>query len=141
LLRAYRDFSVRSVEKLRARGHAGLGLEHTALLIHLDTDGTRITTLAERAGVTKQAMGQLVRELEQRGYISRIDDPSDRRAALISFTALGWQFLLDAQAVKHEIEAEYSALLGQEGLAQLRALLSLLIDAAPAAGGRGPATP
>jgi DNA-binding MarR family transcriptional regulator len=125
--RASRAFSIQATEKLRARGHGRLSLAHTTLLSYLDLEGTRITVLAERAGMTKQSMGQLVAELEQHGYVARKDDPSDRRATLVIFTEAGWKFLLDAWAIKREIEAEYAALLGAERLEELRASLSLLI--------------
>lgn len=126
-LRAHRGFSVRAIEKLHSRGHTGLSLAHTTLLAHLDTAGTRITVLADRAGVTKQAIGQLVLELEQRGYIKRAVDKDDRRATLINFTDTGWQFLQDANQIKHEIEAEYQAALGEEGLQTLYDLLARLL--------------
>ena len=125
--RASRAFSVQATDKLRARGHTGLSLAHTTLLSYLDLDGTHITTLAERAGITKQSMGQLVAELEERGYVARNPDPADRRATLVTFTEAGWQFLLDAWAIKKEIEAEYAALLGAKGLEELHTSLSRLI--------------
>lgn len=70
--------------------------------------------------MTKQSMGQLVMELEQRGYVARQDDPTDRRATLVMLTEAGWQFSVDAVTVKCEIEAEFAALLGAEELYQLR---------------------
>src|SRR5579871_1903970 len=124
---AARACSLHANEKLRLRGHHGLSLAHTTLLAYLDLEGTRITVLAERAGMTKQSMGQLVAELEQHGYVARKDDPTDRRATSVIFTEAGWKFLLDAWAIKREIEAEYAALLGAERLEELRASLSLLI--------------
>jgi DNA-binding MarR family transcriptional regulator len=128
LLRVQRDFSVRAGEKLRVRGHDGLSLAHTNLIANLDLDGTRITTLAERIGISKQAAGHLVLDLEQRGYVERAVDPADRRATIVTFTDTGWRFLRDAHQVKHEIEAEYRAILGEQGMQNLRALLTALID-------------
>jgi DNA-binding MarR family transcriptional regulator len=128
LLRAQRAFSVRSIQKLRQMGHSGLTLAHTNLLAHLDMAGTRITVLAERTGVSKQAVGQLVLELEEKGYIGRTVDASDRRAVIITFTVAGWQFLIDADQIKREIEAEYTAILGPAGFQNLRALLTSLIE-------------
>jgi len=127
LLRAHRDFSDRAMHKLSALGHAGLSPAHTNLIAHLDTTGTRITTLAERVGVSKQAIGNLVNELEQKGYIVRSADPADRRATHITFTPAGWKFLQDAHHVKREIEAEYTELLGDSGMQALRSLLSQLL--------------
>jgi DNA-binding MarR family transcriptional regulator len=128
LLRAQRAFSVRAHDKLRARGHDGLSLAHTNLIANLDLDGTRITTLAGRIGVSKQAAGRLALDLEERGYIERAVDPADRRATVVTFTDAGWRFLRDAHQVKREIEAEYRAILGEQGMQNLRALLSLLIE-------------
>jgi DNA-binding MarR family transcriptional regulator len=127
LLNAQRNYSLQALTKLRARGHEGLTLAHTNLLAHLDVGGTRITTLAERVGVSKQAIGTLVGELEAKGYIHREVDLHDRRAAVITYTAAGRKFLQDAHEVKREIEAEYTATLGEEGLEQLRQLLTRLV--------------
>jgi DNA-binding MarR family transcriptional regulator len=134
LLRAQRDFSLRAIAKLRERGHAGLGLTHTGVLAHMDSAGTRITTLAERSGITKQAIGRVVGELEDSGYIVRVADPADGRATLITYTPTGWQFLQDSYWIKREIEAEYTALLGEEGMENLRALLATLLAPSSAAG-------
>jgi DNA-binding MarR family transcriptional regulator len=127
--RAARAYSELALQKLRERGYDGLTLFHTALISNLDLQGTGITTLADRAGVTKQAMGQLVAELEERGFVKRLPNPDDKRAALIQFTEAGWQFLQDAYHVKNEIEAEYTGVLGEAGMEQLRSLLEVLLDA------------
>src|SRR5262252_2106884 len=63
---------------------------HTAVFQHIDAEGSRLTDLAERAQITKQSMGYLVDYLEERGYLERRPDPSDRRVALIFLTERGW---------------------------------------------------
>jgi DNA-binding MarR family transcriptional regulator len=128
LLRASRAFNARATEKLQARGYRGLTLAHLSLLPHLDADGTRVTTLAERSGMTKQGMGQLVLELEHQGYTERVPDPTDRRAALVRFTEVGQRFLADAVAVTGELEAEFAAVLGEQRLADLRDTLAALAE-------------
>jgi DNA-binding MarR family transcriptional regulator len=128
LLRAHRAFNARAVEKLRARGYVGLTLAHVALLPHLEVAGTRITTLAERAGMTKQGMGQLVLDLERQGYVTRAPDPTDRRATLVRFTEDGRRFLRDAVAVTRELETDFAALLGEARLEALRSALAALVD-------------
>jgi DNA-binding MarR family transcriptional regulator len=130
LQQAFRGFNNCAIAKLRQRGHTGLTLAHTLLLSHLDLEGTRITVLADRAGITKQSMGQLVLDLEKRGYIERRVDPLDRRATLVFFTSTGWQFLRDAYEIKREIEAEYRAILGEEEMQQLRTSLRRLLEQA-----------
>jgi DNA-binding MarR family transcriptional regulator len=125
--RAARAYSELALEKLHTQGHEGLTLFHTALISNLDVEGTNIKVLAERAGVSKQAMGQLADELEKRGYIRAVKDTKDKRATLISFTEKGWQFLQDAYKVKQDIERDYSVVLGKRGLKQLSSLLETLL--------------
>jgi DNA-binding MarR family transcriptional regulator len=126
LLRAHRAFSARAAQMLRDRGYADVTLAHIALLPHLDEAGTRATTLAERAGMTKQGMGQLVRELETHGYLDRRPDPTDGRAALVCFTVAGRRLLEDAVDVTRELDEEYATLLGEQRFNAFReALLDL----------------
>ena len=127
-LRAHRAFGELAYEKLHKRGHDGLSIVHTALLAHLDMHGTQVTTLADRAGITKQAMGRLVDELESKGYVESAPDPTDGRAKRVTFTERGWQFLTDAYEVKLEIEVAYSSILGEDGMVQLRAALEKLLE-------------
>ena len=94
-----------------------------ALLPHLDAGGTRTTVLAERVGMTKQGMGQLVGELERQGFLRRAPDPADGRAALVQFTEAGLTLLDDAIAVTQEMDAGYEALLGGERFAELKVML------------------
>ncbi len=127
-LRAHRAFSDRAFEKFQAHHHPGLRSTHLAIIAQLDMEGAHITTLAERAGMTKQAVSQLVDELVSRGYVQRAPDPKSRRATLVRFTEAGLGLLQDAYYVKQEIEAEYVAVLGEDGFAQLRSLLNSLLS-------------
>ena len=129
-LQAYRAVAITSITKLRARGHDRLTMAHTALLPHLDLAGTSVTTLAERAGMTKQSMRQLVLDLEKNGYLRRTPDPADGRATLVTFTEEGGRFLRDAEAIKQEMQVEYLAVLGPERLEELEQSLSALIASA-----------
>ena len=123
LQQAERAYRGEAVKRLQLRGHQHVTLAHVALLSYLDLDGTRLTTLAERAGMTKQSMRQLAIELEALGYITRDDDLTDRRASLLKFTDTGWRFLQDANAVKQDLEARYNAMLGEEGFLRFREAL------------------
>lgn len=127
LQHAARMYSDVAIEQVNQYGHKDLSLFHTALISNLDVEGTRIVTLAERADMTKQAMGQLVKDLEERGYIYREPDPNDKRASLIKFTDLGLQFLSDAFEIKKDIEKQFINILGEDGLQTLYSLLSQLL--------------
>ena len=128
LLLAYRAFKALATQKLRERGHEGLGTSHTAILPHIHVEGTRLTTLARLAGVTKQSAAEIVQDLERQGYVKRSVDPEDRRATLVTFTRTGWRFLQDAHDIKRDIDAEYAQVLGARGLEELRRLLGLLVS-------------
>jgi DNA-binding MarR family transcriptional regulator len=127
-LQAQRAYFKRGIAKLRARGHDRVTLAHTTLLPYLDPEGTSVTNLAERAGMTKQSMRQLVLDLEDKGYIKRIPDPDDRRATLVIFTAEGRRFIEDGYEVKKEIDDEYRAILGEERVEALKGSLKTLIE-------------
>jgi len=70
-----------------------IGAAHVHITRHLPREGARLTELAERAGMTKQAMTTLVTQCEAWGMVERVDDPLDARARRISFTALGLGWL------------------------------------------------
>src|SRR5437762_2707013 len=81
---------------------------HTAVFQHIEADGSRLTALAERAQITKQSMGYLVDYLEQRGYVERRPDPSDRRVALICLTDRGWEGVREALKIIARIAREWA---------------------------------
>ena len=85
--------------------------------------GSRLTELAERAGVTKQSMGEIIDVLEQRGYVERVPDPTDRRAILIRRTQRGWEINRVAREVVEQTQQEWAQMLGEE---RLRSLLDIL---------------
>lgn len=135
LLRAARLFNERAVAELQ-RTHPEVRATHLGVMPHLDLEGTRLTVLAERAGVTKQAMGQLVDELEALGYLERRPDPSDKRARLVVLTEKGREGMLVGLRVLGAIEGEARAALGEERMDRLHADLGEAL-AALERGGRG----
>jgi hypothetical protein len=75
---------------------------------NLDPDGTRLTVLAGRAGLTHQSVGEVVAELEHRGFVERVADPLDRRARLVRLTPEGRNLVRAAVKVIDTIEREWS---------------------------------
>ena len=97
-------------------------------------EGSRLTELAERAGVTKQSMGEIIDVLEQRGYVERVPDSSDGRAILIRRTERGWEVNRIARQVVEQIQQEWAQALGEEQFAQLLhdlRRLAILLDEHP----------
>ncbi len=101
---------------------------HSAVFAHLDIEGgTRLTTLARRANVTPQAIGELVDDLERLGYVVRRPDPADRRAKRIVLTTRGAACVAAAQRTISRIEADLTALLGARRLADLHESLGRIV--------------
>lgn len=105
---------------LAEAGFDDLRPAHTAVFQHIDADGSRLTDLAERAQITKQSMGYLVDYLEERGYVERRRDETDRRATLICLTDRGWEEVRAALAIIAAIEEEWAVRLGPERMEALR---------------------
>jgi DNA-binding MarR family transcriptional regulator len=124
LLRAPFQEVVRRVSAdMAGAGFDDLRPAHTAVFQHIEAGGSRLTDLAERAQITKQSMGYLIDYLEQRGYLERRPDPSDRRATLISLTDRGWDQVRAALRIIATIEEEWTHGLGKPRMQQLRELL------------------
>jgi DNA-binding MarR family transcriptional regulator len=122
-----RDFERRARGTLRERGHTRLQPSHQVVFASLGRTGTRLTDLSQRAGMTKQAMGQIVDDLERLGYVAREPDPDDGRAKIVRFTTAGLDFVCDAADALDEIWREYSAVLGDRELYQLQSTLLKLL--------------
>src|SRR6185437_1256947 len=79
----------RLIAELNAAGFSELRLPHIAVFSYPDPDGSRPSDLAERAGMSKQAMNQLLQSLEQLGYLRRTPDERDARARIVRLTERG----------------------------------------------------
>lgn len=129
LVQTFQRFEERLVEGLRARGFDDVTMAHLSALRHLDLEGLRIKDLASDAGVTKQAMGQMVNELKRRGWVEVRPDPTDGRARRVCYTDEGHRLIREAQRTVGELEREFQTVLGEESYAALRSGLSRLLSA------------
>src|SRR5581483_10138077 len=127
LLRASRIVNRHVVEGLQARGYSGLRSTHTTLLSNIDLAGSSVTEAAERAGITKQAMGRLASELEEAGYVRIETDPKDARVRALKFTTRGSKMMLDSFDVMAELERRYAKMIGDKPLAAMLRGLSAFI--------------
>ena len=127
LFRATHSFNGEMTRRVRARGWDAFQPSFTTLLGHVDTEGTTITTLAERTGTSRQAVSQLARAIERAGLVELVPNPEDGRSVVIRHTAAGRRILLDAIEVMEEIEGEYAAAIGARRLGELKRLLTVLL--------------
>jgi DNA-binding MarR family transcriptional regulator len=123
---ASRAAADRIFRALQDAGFDDLTVAQSRLAMGLDTGGTRLTVLADRAQIAKQTATALVDKLERAGYVERVADPSDGRARLVRMTARAEAIVPVARAEEARIESEWAALLGPERMAQLRDALTSL---------------
>ena len=100
-----------------------LRASHTNLFPHIDFKGVRLTELANKLGISKQAVGQVVAELEEMGVVELRPDPSDGRAKLVRFTAKGAKGIEQGLAVLAELETELECKIGKRHMRALHAAL------------------
>ena len=113
----------RIIQELNAAGFDELRLPHIAVFQFPGPDGVRPLALAERAGVSKQAMNQLLRSLESLGYIARSDAPDQGRTRIVRFTRRGHAAYSKIYDILRDIENEWAAELGPKRFAELKKLL------------------
>mgnify|MGYP001822246132 CR=1 FL=1 len=120
LLREFsKDFERRIYSQLAAHGFADIRASHSAVFANLGMGAVRVTELAERAQVTQQAMGKMLKELEQKGYITRAIDTGDKRAKEIKMTEKGIELTLVSLKIVDEIHEQYVELIGEQELYDL----------------------
>jgi DNA-binding MarR family transcriptional regulator len=115
----FAEFRRRLVEA----GHSVIRPGHGCVFRFVDEGGSRLTDLAETAGLTKQAVGEVVADLERLGYVERAADPADGRAKVIRLTDLGADAQRTGLAIFRELERELGKRYGAERVAVLRELL------------------
>ena len=92
-------------KRLSEAGHPAIRQGHGCVFRFIHEGGSRLTDLAESSGLTKQAVAEVVQDLEQLGYVERAPDPQDGRAKLIRLTELG----AERVATMRELLAEIAA--------------------------------
>lgn len=118
----------RLIAELNANGFDDLRVPHMAVLQFPGPDGVRPGVLAERAGMSKQAMNQLLKSLEGLGYLGRSDAPDEGRARIVRFTKRGRAVYAKMIDILRDIEREWSDELGPKQFKELKALLALVWD-------------
>lgn len=122
---AMRRFDERVLELMARSPHAPLALSnlaaraqvsaaHIHITRHLSLHGARLVDLAQAAGMSKQAMGDLVDQCEAWGIVTREADPLDGRARRVRFTTLGLDWLRAFREAVRQAEDEFRAEVGAD---------------------------
>jgi DNA-binding MarR family transcriptional regulator len=90
--RANRAFQTHMIKNAHLRGRTDLKPAHNALFSIMGAEGERASTLAARAGITRQSMGEVIRDLVGLGILEMVPDPEDGRAKVVRYTEDGKRF-------------------------------------------------
>jgi len=108
---ADRVFQAHMVESAHERGRPDIKPSHNAVFAYLGDEPQRAADLAAAAGMTRQSMGELVRELVDLEFLEMVPDPSDGRAKLVTWTGEGKAFASGGyrhlKAIEKRLESEY----------------------------------
>ena len=120
-------FATEHTKRVAAAGYADIRPGHGCVFGGIDPEnGSRLTDLADRAMMTKQTVGEVVSDLETRGYVERVPDPHDGRAKIIRLTTKGREVYLTGWRLNEELEKEWAAQFGADHVAALREALELM---------------
>lgn len=115
------EFAEQLYERMSAAGFGDIRPGHGCVFGGIDPDnGSRLTELAERACMTKQSVGEVTSDLEERGYLERIADPDDGRAKIIRLTTHGREAYTVGRRLIDDLEREWAERYGEEPIAALR---------------------
>jgi DNA-binding MarR family transcriptional regulator len=119
---------------LAERGFPEIRPAHSAVFRHLGPAGSRLTALAERAGMTKQSMAYLIDGLQAAGHVRSLPDPSDGRARIVRLTARGETVLAALLTLSAEAEAKVAERIGERRAGRLRRALEHWVASIEGAG-------
>lgn len=126
LFRLVADYEERFLAAYRNLGFEDVLRSHGSVLRHLDGTGATISELSHRAGITKQTIGKIVRQLESSGYLSVVTSSDDRRARIVRFSLRGERLVSASNRVVDDIRKHYRQRLGEQAFVRLYRSLDLI---------------
>ena len=126
--RANRALQADMVRTGHDRGHPELKPAHNSVFGTLLPDGSRAAEMATRAGITRQSMGEVIREMVELGILEMRPDPADRRAKLVTYTEYGRVVASHGYEHLRELEQRFAEEFGEQEYAIARNVLARVAD-------------
>jgi DNA-binding MarR family transcriptional regulator len=129
LLELSKDFVASSNDRLRKRGYEFIGATHIRVLSQIADQGTELSVVINRVGLSKQGINKIIRQLEAADIITLEVNPLDSRSRIIQFTKAGKKFLGVGLEAIDELEEEYIKVLGKKDFVHLKTSLVKVAEA------------
>jgi DNA-binding MarR family transcriptional regulator len=110
------------------RGHTQIRPAHNPVFATLPSEGARTSEMAARAGITKQSMGEAVRDMVDLGLVEMTEDPDDRRAKLVTWTDAGLEVAHDGKRHMYALEQVWKDKFGAEEYETAREVLEGIVE-------------
>lgn len=127
LNRSYRYMSDLAGDFLKGIGYENFRVGHIVALVHIGTDGININNLAAGAGMTKQGMSKLIKELQAEGFVAVVKDQNDARALIVKLTEKGFQAMVDWKNCTKHINQKFAEILGEDKLELFKDIMVELV--------------
>ena len=124
---AWQAVRERIYEGVLEAGYTDLSRAQVFLLRWPPFDGLRPSEIATRNQLSRQAINDLLSDLEKKGYLKRIPDPTDGRARIVRFTERGWGLTQVMRDMSFATEQEWTRALGEVRFAEFRNTLRELV--------------
>jgi DNA-binding MarR family transcriptional regulator len=131
---AWQAVRERIYEGVLEAGYTDLSRAQVFLLRWPPFDGLRPSEIATRNQLSRQAINDLLSDLEKGGYLERIPDPTDGRARIVRFTERGWSLTQAMRDMSFATEQEWTRAIGEARFAEFRDTLGELVAYASPAG-------
>lgn len=125
--RAHRALQTHMVREAHSRGRTDIKPAHNAVFARLGAEGARAADMAAQNGITRQSMGEIVRDMVDIGLLEMTPDPEDRRAKLVRFTDEGLRFAAGGRAHLRALEEAFAEEFGEEEYETARDVLERLV--------------
>ena len=126
--RANRALQSDMVRAAHRQGHPEVKYAHNAVFSTLSEAGARATDMAARAGITRQSMGEIVREMVELGILEMRPDPHDRRAKLVTYTKSGLEYVRGGFQHIIDLESRFADELGDQEYDTARVVLERVVQ-------------
>jgi len=127
-LDSFRAFETELAQRLSKEGFSDITSSNFNILRHLNPEGMHLSALAKDAQISKQAIGKMIKDLVNKGYVSLTPDQHDARAKHVRLTANGQKLIELAIIAVTDMEQRYQTMLGKENYALLRQSIINICD-------------